>query len=124
MLGCAAHHSRNMRLASRCGEGKLTNALPASFSHFRVLSSNVATAHPGHSTATERLEGLMARDSRALSSPSSAAVIEGGIRIALAASARLARRPSLLGDIIIVVYCIWVVEKGKCEAARVVEGQL
>jgi hypothetical protein len=93
-------HSRGIAASDPLASmGKLTNALPASFSHVKLLSSRVATGHPGHSTATTRLNGLIASVSRALSSPSSAAVIEGGMSTALAASARLAKRPSLLGDI-------------------------
>ena len=104
--GCGAHHAAGEKQLACCegdgrgGDGVLTNALPASLFHFRVSPSKVATAHRGHSTATVRLKGLIASVSSALSSPSSAIATEGGMSTALAASARLAKRPSLLGDMV------------------------
>lgn len=92
--------SGNMRLAGCCGEGQLTNALPTSFFQLNVSPFKLAKAHVGQSTATVRLNGLIASVSSALSSPSPAAAMEGGMSTALAASARLAKRPSLLGDMV------------------------
>lgn len=74
--------------------------LPVFSSHFKVFPSKVATGHLEQSTTALRLKGLIANISKALSSPSSAAVTEGGMSTALAASARLANRPSLLGGIL------------------------
>jgi len=89
-----------------------TKALPTSDFHLSSFPSKVATAHPGHSSATDRELGLMARDSKAWSSPrSSTFVMVEGMSTALAASAKWAKTPNLLGDIVGCVQEIAKVER-------------
>jgi hypothetical protein len=83
----------------RCGK-LLTKVFPAFFFHERLSSSCVARAQSEHSRYTERLEESITSRSKALSSPRLSAVIVGGRRTAEAASARFAKTPSLLKDMV------------------------
>lgn len=100
-MSCATEVAARMSFEK--GGMLLTNALPASSCHTRIPPARTATAQLGHSRATDRLKGSMTSPSIALPFSKSSAVIVGGMRKALAASARLAKTPSLLADIVGVV---------------------
>lgn len=78
----------------------LTKALPASGVQVYLSPSKCATAHPGHSSITDRSKGSVASVSIAMSSLELCGAMLGGSRTALAASARLAKTPSLLGAMV------------------------
>lgn len=81
-----------------------TNVLPASAFHVSDSPSRVARAQSGHSSATDRCSGLTASASKVWPSPASSMFMVDGMRTALAASAKFANTPSLLGDIVGIVW--------------------